>query len=83
VSSRCCTNAGAAGGNAGRSSANQGLIDDPIDKRAPGENTDWAKPWRSFQSWGAVLNANDRNADGQLTKDEYAVIERGGEDKPS
>lgn len=25
----------------------------------------------------------DRNADGQLTKDEYAVIESGGEDKPS
>jgi hypothetical protein len=25
----------------------------------------------------------DRNADGQLTKDEYAFIERGGEDKPS
>ncbi|MBA2591600.1 MAG: hypothetical protein H0U97_04775 [Gammaproteobacteria bacterium] len=25
----------------------------------------------------------DRNGDGELTKDEYAVIERGGEDKPS
>ncbi|MGH8585488.1 MAG: hypothetical protein ACREWE_04670 [Gammaproteobacteria bacterium] len=25
----------------------------------------------------------DRNADGKLTKDEYAVIESGGEDKPS
>jgi hypothetical protein len=25
----------------------------------------------------------DRNADGKLTKDEYAVIESGGEDEPS
>ncbi|MDQ3774202.1 MAG: EF-hand domain-containing protein [Pseudomonadota bacterium] len=25
----------------------------------------------------------DRNADGKLTKDEYAVIENSGEDKPS
>lgn len=25
----------------------------------------------------------DRNADGELTKDEYAAIESGGEDKPS
>ena len=39
-------------GNVGRSSAKQGLIDDPIDKRAPGEIADWARGWRSFQPWG-------------------------------
>lgn len=30
-------------GNAGKSSAKQGLIDDPIDKRAPGEIADWTR----------------------------------------
>ncbi len=39
-------------GNAGRSSAKQGLFDDPIYKRAPGEIADWARAWRSFQPWG-------------------------------
>lgn len=39
-------------GNAGKSAAKQGLIDDPIDKRAPGEIADWARAWRSFQPWG-------------------------------
>lgn len=38
--------------NAGKSSAKQGLIDDPIDKRALGEIADWARAWRSFQPWG-------------------------------
>jgi hypothetical protein len=39
-------------GNAGRFSPRQGPIESSIDKRAQGENTDWVRPWRSFQSWG-------------------------------
>jgi len=39
-------------GDAGRFSPRQGPIENSIDKRAQGENTDWARPWRSFQSWG-------------------------------
>jgi len=39
-------------GNAGRSLAKQGLIDNPIDKRVPGEIADWVRAWRSFQPWG-------------------------------
>lgn len=39
-------------GNVGRFSPRQGLIESSIDKRAQGENTDWVRPWRSFQSWG-------------------------------
>ncbi len=39
-------------GNADRIPPGQGVIEDPIDKQAPGENADWARAWRSFQSWG-------------------------------
>jgi hypothetical protein len=39
-------------GNAGRFAGKQGLIDDPIDKRAAGDIAEWARAWRSFQPWG-------------------------------
>lgn len=38
-------------GNAGRFSPRQDLIESSIDKRAERGNTDWVRPWRSFQ-WG-------------------------------
>jgi len=40
-------------GNAGKSSAIQDPIDEPFDKRAPGEIADRARAWRLFQPWGA------------------------------
>lgn len=39
-------------GNADGFPPSQVLIEKSIDKRAQGENTDWARAWRSFQPWG-------------------------------